>query len=719
MTATSPARLRRLAERAGYSFAPTPTSTPRPRSTRTAPRWQRWLLAGGVLFSVALVAPAAQSQSVGPFVDVPRTSDHPFAPAVTTGRYLVVGDIDDDGDEDLFLSDEQGEVIYYEQTAPSVLVEQPASPIAQLSAFDLPQIVDVDGDGAADLLYARRVEARDADGVFVSVPSLLDGIVPAEEGVRRLADVDGDLDLLLVEETYYSTTVRYFDRTAQGFEEVQGAESPVANIGRLFQTFQTSDLRVEVADLDGDGDPDLSTGWGLSGGSRVYLLDEDDQFEYGGFIVFDEGLFVPTPADLDGDGDIELLAYEPRYLTSDYAYVVQFEKADPANAASYVPIGRQRGALGGQVIEGCTERINVCVSTMALGDLDSDGDADLIAASYYAIASQQYTAVTVFEQQADGRFEVAPDHPLSSLGPSDGQIAVGDLDGDGRDDLVTRASVSPTEPYHRVLLQKADGTFEEAPDHPLTAFDFDFDQVIALADVDLDGRTDAILGYGGKPIRPALQQPDGTFAVPKVNPFLPFEAQSEDRLTFADYDGDGDLDVLRLPQRRGISEWRGAQFWEQTDPLTFEEREELAASLETVLPFSFTDQAPTAGDVDGDGDTDLLLMHNGTVEFIRNDATAVADEPAALLPDAPALDAAYPNPFREAATLTLALPEAQPVRVALYDVLGRQVALLHDGAAPAGTLTMQVDGAGLASGVYVVRAEGRTFAATQRLTHVE
>ena len=63
------------------------------------------------------------------------------------------------------------------------------------------------------------------------------------------------------------------------------------------------------------------------------------------------------------------------------------------------------------------------------------------------------------------------------------------------------------------------------------------------------------------------------------------------------------------------------------------------------------------------------------------------------------------------------MAETETVRVAVYDVLGRQVALAHDGTIQAGTrLEVELTGSQLAPGSYVVRVEGETFAETRRLT---
>ena len=87
------------------------------------------------------------------------------------------------------------------------------------------------------------------------------------------------------------------------------------------------------------------------------------------------------------------------------------------------------------------------------------------------------------------------------------------------------------------------------------------------------------------------------------------------------------------------------------------------------------------------------------------------------VPEAFVLSEAYPNPFNPRAQFTLAVAAAQHVQVALYDVRGRQVALLHDGmleADRAHRFTLEADG--LPSGVYFYRAIGETFQAAKPAT---
>lgn len=83
-----------------------------------------------------------------------------------------------------------------------------------------------------------------------------------------------------------------------------------------------------------------------------------------------------------------------------------------------------------------------------------------------------------------------------------------------------------------------------------------------------------------------------------------------------------------------------------------------------------------------------------------------------------ALASAYPNPFASKTTIEFELPVAQDVRLAVYDVLGRQVATLVDGVQQAGKWTVEFDATDLPSGVYVYRLEAGETQLAERVTVV-
>ncbi len=86
------------------------------------------------------------------------------------------------------------------------------------------------------------------------------------------------------------------------------------------------------------------------------------------------------------------------------------------------------------------------------------------------------------------------------------------------------------------------------------------------------------------------------------------------------------------------------------------------------------------------------------------------------LTDSFRLTAPYPNPTTSEASFSLMVPRAQEVSVAVYDLLGRQVAQLHEGNLEAHhAKALMMDTTNLATGLYLIRAEGEAFVATQRL----
>lgn len=83
------------------------------------------------------------------------------------------------------------------------------------------------------------------------------------------------------------------------------------------------------------------------------------------------------------------------------------------------------------------------------------------------------------------------------------------------------------------------------------------------------------------------------------------------------------------------------------------------------------------------------------------------------------LSAARPNPFSVSTRLDLTLDEASQITVAAFDALGRQVALLHEGALVAGTYALALDGSRLPPGLYIVRAtDNRGVTATRSIALV-
>ncbi|WP_456425766.1 right-handed parallel beta-helix repeat-containing protein [Rhodocaloribacter sp.] len=112
---------------------------------------------------------------------------------------------------------------------------------------------------------------------------------------------------------------------------------------------------------------------------------------------------------------------------------------------------------------------------------------------------------------------------------------------------------------------------------------------------------------------------------------------------------------------------------------------------------------------DGTGDTSEFSVCFEVV-------SGVASEAGEEIPETYALFANYPNPFNPVTTIRYAVPKPGRVRLAVYDVLGREVALLVDAVKAPGTYDVVFDARGLPSGAYLYRMRGEGFVATRSLT---
>jgi hypothetical protein len=80
-----------------------------------------------------------------------------------------------------------------------------------------------------------------------------------------------------------------------------------------------------------------------------------------------------------------------------------------------------------------------------------------------------------------------------------------------------------------------------------------------------------------------------------------------------------------------------------------------------------------------------------------------------------ALYANYPNPFNPSTAIQYDLPEKSFVRLRVFDILGRQVAVLVEEERPAGSYSLSFNASNLPSGIYFYRIEAGSFVETKRM----
>ncbi len=88
------------------------------------------------------------------------------------------------------------------------------------------------------------------------------------------------------------------------------------------------------------------------------------------------------------------------------------------------------------------------------------------------------------------------------------------------------------------------------------------------------------------------------------------------------------------------------------------------------------------------------------------------------LPASFTLQQAYPNPFRNRTTISYSMQQPEPVRVALYDALGRIVKSIDEGMRPAGTYELLIDANDLPAGTYFYEVQTPTTRKARSLTRL-
>lgn len=119
-----------------------------------------------------------------------------------------------------------------------------------------------------------------------------------------------------------------------------------------------------------------------------------------------------------------------------------------------------------------------------------------------------------------------------------------------------------------------------------------------------------------------------------------------------------------------------------------------------------------AGDPDSAPDPDGTVADMG-VFFYAQEAVGETTDPDH--PDQYSLGPSYPNPFNPTTTLSFSLAKASHVTLRVFDLLGREVALLVDDYRYPNTYEVVWDAQDVPSGVYISRLEASDFAQTQKM----
>lgn len=79
----------------------------------------------------------------------------------------------------------------------------------------------------------------------------------------------------------------------------------------------------------------------------------------------------------------------------------------------------------------------------------------------------------------------------------------------------------------------------------------------------------------------------------------------------------------------------------------------------------------------------------------------------------------YPNPFNPITIIGFTVPNNSPVRLEVFDMTGKSVAVLYNGYKTAGSYNIEFDGSGLNSGIYFYRMQAENYTAVKKMTLIK
>jgi hypothetical protein len=584
------------------------------------------LLLGGCSPVCCVNAPAEQGAQFGPFErqvsPFPVTGadgspiDHPFLGGLNVPRPQLV-DIDQDGDDDLFLQEDTNELRYFERTDDGELVWR-TDRYQDLDIGDWFRFADLDGDGDADLLaerpysYIRLYENTGSSGSpsFTLVTDTLrapDGtaIFSDRQNIPTVADIDCNDRLDLFIGRLDGTLDRY-----EATSETEPGEMPTFALET--ERFEDIEIINQIGSLHGantlafadpDGDSDLDLFWGDFFEPGLLLIENrgpscsrpDLRTDPEPFPPSDpmstSGYNAPSLGDVDGDGDTDLLvgvlggAYDATTTLTNNLYF--YERSGPDYTLA------TKRYVGG--IDVGNE------STVAAGDIDGDGDLDLLISNKIEPSTGVSSRVRILENTGSAtepafRMRDAIDLPDTyHYAP-----ALGDLDDDGDPDLVLGTWDGDV-----LYVENNGGAFVAGADGPavIATLPRGSNATPTLGDIDNDGDLDLLVGEGSGTVNVFLN--DGT---PTAHDFVlqsetidgvKADARSAPHLT--DLDGDNRLDLLLGSSLGGIQAFSRD---DNAEPIAFAPGDTLQVDAPKLV-------TPIRVDVNGDGIPDLVTGGDG------------------------------------------------------------------------------------------------------------
>jgi hypothetical protein len=283
---------------------------------------------------------------------------------------------------------------------------------------------------------------------------------------------------------------------------------------------------VSIGDINNDGLQDVvvSNSFSLEpdSSSRIWVLLQDGAGNLSAPVKYDTGL---------GDSQYQIRSIAIADMNNDGLQDVVSSTFDGVN----VMLQNDQGTLEAPVTYASNHLSFTNSYKIATGDFNNDGRTDAASIDW----GTQSEDVDIYLQNLDGLLNAPQSHVVAHGGWDD--LTTGDINGDGREDIIVMSGQGVAEQVG-TLLQGDNGSFSRVG--YALQIDTSGGAGIASGDLNNDGRDDVVIAYGGN--RPTsniavlYQNSAGTLDTPSILPAYDIPGAAQ----IADINGDSLPDVI-------------------------------------------------------------------------------------------------------------------------------------------------------------------------------
>ncbi len=464
-------------------------------------------------------------------------------------------------------------------------------------------------------------------------------------------------------------------------------------------TTGASPLAASLGDLNGDGKPDMAVANRSSDNVSIFLNTTPPGATTPTFSAKADFTTGTAPrsvsiGDFNGDGKPDLA------MANDGANSISvlFNTTTPGTAT---PTFSAKTDF--------TAGINPRSSS--IGDLNGDGKLDLAVANFSSNSVSVFLNTTTHGATTP-TFSTKTDFSTGFVPPS---VSIGDLNGDGKPDLIVVGMVSggvsvllnTTTPGATTptFSAKTDFISGSLGNNPIT---------VSINDLNGDGKPDFIVANASLDnVAVFLNTTTPGATTPTFSTKTDFNTGSSPITVVAkDLNGDGKPDIAVANQNsENISVLVNTTTPGATTP-TFSAKTDFTTGKGNIPVFLAID------DLNGDGKPDLAVTNSNASSvsvFLNTTIVTDIEEVKNFIPTDYSLSQNYPNPFNPSTNINFSLPNESFVTLKIYDILGREVIQLVNQRLKTGSYNFSFDAKGLTSGVYFYRLQADNFVETKKM----